>query len=45
MHHLENNQEVSLEHHGRGINMIKHFSDSLSFDKNGSKVSITKALL
>lgn len=45
MHHLENNQEVNLGRHGRGINMIKHFSDSLSFDKNGSKVSITKALL
>ena len=42
--HLENAQEVNLEHHGRGINMIKHFSDSLSFEKNGSKVSISKAL-
>lgn len=44
LHHLENDQGVNLECHGRGINMIKHFSDSLSFEKNGSKVSISKAL-
>ena len=44
MQHLENNQEVNLGRHGRGIHMIKHFSDGISFDKNGSKVSIVKAL-
>ncbi|MGI6198580.1 MAG: response regulator [Candidatus Cloacimonadaceae bacterium] len=44
LEHLENNQEVNLDSHGRGINMIKHFCDSLSFEKNGSKVSIVKEL-
>ena len=44
MDKLELASEINLSSSGRGIVILKHFSDSISFEKNGSKVSITKAL-
>ena len=41
---LQSEQEINLDAHGRGISMLYHLSDHLEFDKNGRKVTITRAL-
>lgn len=41
---LQKEQEINLDAHGRGISMLYHLSDHLSFDKGGRKVTITRAL-
>lgn len=44
MQELEGGQDFNLDSYGRGITILKHLSDSLSFDKDGRKVSIVRSL-
>lgn len=42
---VQKEQILDIQEHGRGLSLLYHLSDTLTFDKGGRFVSITKSLL